>query len=494
MSLQLFNTLTRRVEPFTPLDAPNVSLYTCGPTVYNFAHIGNFRTFLFEDVLRRWLEASGYAVFHVMNLTDVDDKTINGARAAKRSLAEHVVPFITAFLDDVAYLRILPAHEYPRATEFVAPMIALVESLLAKGIAYHGDDGSVYFSIERFPAYGKLSQLDRRELKSGAGGRVSADEYAKEDARDFVLWKAARAEDEEVGAAWDAPFGRGRPGWHLECSAMALDLVGKRLGRDMLDIHAGGIDLIFPHHEDEIAQSCAHTGQPDFARVWMHGEFLTMAGTKMSKRFGNILTARDLREERVDAGTVRTLFATTHYRQSLDFTDQALDSAKEGSRRLGAFHGRMAAAGEGSGDAFDAAAERLRTDFTAAMDDDLNTPRALAALFEAAREGNRLLDGGAVPTSAFRAAWEQATEVLQVLPAVTGGVTVEAAATSSDWTETPPAGEADQLAWATHWAGRRLEAKRGRNFAEADRLRGLLAAHGWEVRDNKDGTVGLQRS
>ena len=232
MTLKLYNTMTRSVEDFVPLAPPRVSLYTCGPTVYNYAHIGNFRTFLFEDVLRRWLQTSGYDVFHVMNLTDVDDKTIRGAAAAGASLADHVVRFIEAFLEDSAYLRILPAHVYPRATEYVAPMIALVESLLAKGVAYQGDDGSVYFAIGRFPAYGKLSRLDTRELQAGAGGRTLADEYAKEDARDFVLWKAARDEDEAVGAAWDAPFGRGRPGWHLECSAMALDLIGKHLGAD----------------------------------------------------------------------------------------------------------------------------------------------------------------------------------------------------------------------------------------------------------------------
>ena len=495
MTLRLYNTMTRALGDFVPLNAPQVSLYTCGPTVYNYAHIGNFRTFLFEDVLRRWLEASGYDVFHVMNFTDVDDKTINGARAAGKSLAEHVVPFISAFYEDLAYLRALPAHEYPRATEFVTPMIALVESLLAKGVAYRGDDGSVYFSIERFPAYGRLSRLDTRELKSGAGGRVSADEYAKEDARDFVLWKAARTEDEEVGAAWDAPFGRGRPGWHLECSAMALDLLANRFGRDVLDIHAGGIDLVFPHHEDEIAQSCAHTGQADFARVWMHGEFLTMSGTKMSKRFGNILTARDLREEHVDAGTVRTLLATTHYRQTLDFTDQALDSAKEGSRRLGEFAGRLNAAADGTSADVDAAGERLAHDFAAAMDDDLNAPRALAALFEAAREGNRLLDGGATPTAGLRAAWTQATGVLQVLPSQLGAARVEvvevAAGTLS---EVPPAEAGAAKAWAMAWAGRRLAAKQSKNFAESDRIRAILAQNGWEIRDNRDGTAGLARA
>ncbi len=496
MTLRLYNTMTRSVEDFVPLKAPHVSLYTCGPTVYNYAHIGNFRTFLFEDVLRRWLEASGYDVFHVMNLTDVDDKTIRGAAAAGASLADHVVRFIDAFRDDSGYLRLLPAHVYPRATEYVAPMIALVESLLAKGVAYQGDDGSVYFAIGRFPAYGKLSRLDTRELQAGAGGRTLADEYAKEDARDFVLWKAAREDDEAVGAAWDAPFGRGRPGWHLECSAMALDLIGKHLGTDVLDIHAGGIDLVFPHHEDEIAQSCAHTGQPDFARVWMHGEFLTMAGTKMSKRFGNILTARDLREEKVDAGTVRLLLATTHYRAPLDFTDQALDAAREGSRRLGALAARVATLPEGAGSAaFEAVGATLAADFATAMDDDLNTPRALAALFEAAREGNRLLDAGEQPGPAFRAAWAKATGVLQILPTPAAGFQLPAtgASANQELSEAVPTDPAAQQEWALGWAGRRLAAKQGRNFAEADRIRGLLADAGWDVRDNRDGTAEVQR-
>jgi cysteinyl-tRNA synthetase len=493
MTLRLYNTMTRQVEPFTTLDPGRVSLYTCGPTVYNYAHIGNFRTFLFEDVLRRWLEASGYEVFHVMNLTDVDDKTIKGALATGAQLRDHVQPFIDAFHEDRRYLRLLDAHAYPRATDFIAPMIALVEDLLGKGIAYRGDDGSVYFAIGRFPAYGRLSRLDTRELKAGAGGRVSTDEYAKEDARDFVLWKAAREDDERVGAAWDAPFGRGRPGWHLECSAMALDLVGTRYGRDVLDIHAGGVDLIFPHHEDEIAQSCAHTGEPDFARVWMHGEFLTMAGTKMSKRFGNILTARDLREEHVEASAVRMLFATTHYRQKLDFTDEALASAREGTRRLGEFDARMSQATEATTGAFDPLALVLDDEFTAAMDDDLNTSQALAALFEAARAGNRALDAGDGPTAAFRSAWTRATTVLQVLPnSGRFAVAVEAAGEST-WTEQSPDDPTAQFAWANWWAAQRLAARQARDFAESDRIRSLLDRHGWEVRDNRDGTAMVQR-
>jgi cysteinyl-tRNA synthetase len=336
VGLRLHNTLTRRVEPFVPLAPPVVTMYTCGPTVWNYAHIGNFRTFLFEDLLRRWLEASGHAVFHIMNLTDVDDRIIREAGARGVSIRDFTAPYVEAFFEDCRFLRIRPAHAYPRATDYISAMIRLVEGLLAKGIAYRGEDGSIYFSIERFPAYGRLSQLDRRELRAGGSARVSADEYAKEDARDFALWKAARPEDEAVGAAWDAPFGRGRPGWHLECSAMALDLIGREHGTDVLDLHAGGVDLIFPHHEDEIAQSCAYTGREAFARYWVHGEFLNVRGVKMSKRFGNITTARDLREDGVDAGAIRLLTFQTHYRQRLDLTDEALAGAAAGGGGGGA--------------------------------------------------------------------------------------------------------------------------------------------------------------
>jgi cysteinyl-tRNA synthetase len=274
---------------------------------------------------------------------------------------------------------------------------------------------------------------------------------------------------------------------------MALDLVGKWSGRDILDIHAGGVDLIFPHHEDEIAQSCAHTGQADFARVWMHGEFLTMSGTKMSKRFGNILTARDLREEHVDAATVRTLFGMTHYRQKLDFTDEALAAAREGSRRLGEFDGRMAQSPLGDDSEFDQLAVVLKDEFDAAMDDDLNTPRALAALFEAVRAGNRLLDRGERPTAGFRSVWQRLTSVLQVLPAnAKVDVAMEAAAESS-WTERLPDDPAQQISWANWWAAQRLAARQSRDFAESDRIRALLDQHGWEVRDNRDGTATVQR-
>jgi cysteinyl-tRNA synthetase len=500
MSLRLFNTLSRQVEPLVPVRPGRISMYTCGPTVWNYAHIGNFRTFVFEDLLRRWLETSGLEVLHLMNLTDVDDRIIREAGARGIAIRDFTAPFAEAFFEDRDWLRIRPAHEYPRATDFIAPMIRVVEGLLANGTAYPGEDGSIYFAIERFPAYGRLSQLDRRSLKAGASGRVSADEYDKENAQDFVLWKAARPEDEAVRAAWDAPFGRGRPGWHLECSAMALALLERHgLGR-VLDIHAGGVDLIFPHHEDEIAQSCAYTGESHFARIWMHGEFLNVRGTKMSKRFGNITTPRDLREDGIDPGAIRLLLFQTHYRQKLDLTDEALDGARRGSRRLGEFDQRLRrASGPGPSAGLEAWAGRLADEVGAALDDDLNAPQAIGALFEAVSEGNRLLDGGATGSASVLGAWARIQGVFDVLPTLAGkGLEVSASDAGrlleAALVETTPADPAEQEGWAMGWARARLAAKGRKDYKEADRIRALLSQAGWEVRDNKDGTVEVRRA
>ena len=501
MSLQLYNTLSRRIDPFTPLVSGRVTFYTCGPTIYNYAHIGNFRTFLFEDLLRRWLEASGYEVFHIMNLTDVDDRTIAAAVSKGVQLRQHVDPFARAFEEDRDWLRIRAPHAQPRATEYIGAMIELITGLLDKGVAYRGEDGSVYFAIARFPAYGRLSQLDRRELRAGASERVSADEYAKEDARDFVLWKAAKPEDEAVGAAWDAPFGRGRPGWHIECSAMALELIRRKWNVDVLDIHAGAVDLIFPHHEDEIAQSCAYTGRDEFARFWLHGEFLDVGGTKMSKRYGNILTVRDLREQGADAGAIRHLLFNTHYRQKLDWRDEALAAAREGSARLGAFRDRLELGGGDNDDSEAiAAAERFRDGFAGALDNDLNAPEALAALHVLVREGNRLLDEGRRLGPAFRAAWNLADEVLAVAPSARARtVTAEALAVAEEDgipvrpPEVPPPDASDGESWALRWAAVRAAEKRARNFGEADRIRDLLRGAGWEIRDRRDGAIEVVR-
>jgi cysteinyl-tRNA synthetase len=472
MPLRLHNTLTRTIDAFTPLAPGRVTLYTCGPTVWNYAHIGNFRTFLFEDLLRRWLERSGYDVFHMMNLTDVDDRTIKAAAAASTRLTDHTVPFVQAFFADRDYLRIKPAHVYPRATQAIPAMIALIKRLLAKGVAYKGDDGSVYFALAKFPGYGKLSRLDQRQIKVGA--RVSSDEYAKDDPSDFALWKKADAEDEAVGAAWDAPFGRGRPGWHLECSAMSLDEIGRRFGVATLDIHCGGIDLIFPHHEDEIAQSEGATGQP-FARCWVHGEFLNVRGTKMSKRFGNFLTARDLREQGIDAAAVRLLFWQSHYRQPIDFNDEALASATEGVKRLGVFHERLSqlagADASQANAAVDTLAARLETDFAAALDDDLDAPRAVSLLFDFVRDANRELNQTPSAAAAQRA--------LSVLEGVMGVLDV-----------LPTPKTADEV--LAQWVGARLsereKARKAKDFAAADRIRQELKARGVEIEDSPAGT------
>ncbi|HMH81680.1 MAG TPA: cysteine--tRNA ligase [Gemmatimonadales bacterium] len=468
MTLALHNTLTRHVEPFRPLAPPRVTLYTCGPTVWNYAHLGNFRTFLFEDLLRRHLEYSGYDVVHIMNLTDVDDRTIKAAASAGKRLDDHTQPFITAFFEDRDYLRIKPAHVYPRATQSVPAMVRLVERLLERGVAYQGEDGSIYFAIAKFPGYGRLSRLDTRQLKVGA--RVASDEYAKDDPRDFALWKKAEPADEQAGAAWDAPFGRGRPGWHLECSAMSLEQIGTCCRAETLDIHAGGVDLIFPHHEDEIAQSEAATGQP-FARYWVHGEFLNVRGTKMSKRFGNFLTARDLREQGVDAAAVRLLFWQTHYRKALDFTDEALVAAGQGVKRLGEFYERVRRE-TGNGKREGRLAElgaNFETDFRAALDDDLNAPRACAALFELVHEGHAALDAGAGGAAAAGAALERAMGVLDVLPTHRGA---------------DPA----LARWVEERVAARERARKSKNFKEADRLRAELRERGVELEDTPTGT------
>ena len=468
MALQLYNTLSRTVEPFAPLHPPRVTLYTCGPTVWNYAHIGNFRTFLFEDVLRRWLEHSGYEVLHIMNLTDVDDRTIKAAAAAGKSLTDHTEPFTQAFFEDSAFLRILPAHVYPRATQTIPVMIRLVQGLLEKGVAYQGEDGSVYFAIDRFASYGRLSRLDTREIKVGA--RVASDEYAKENPSDFALWKKADALDEQVGAAWDAPFGRGRPGWHLECSAMSLEEIGQRFGVQTLDIHAGGVDLIFPHHENEIAQSEGLTGQT-FSRFWVHGAFLNVRGTKMSKRYGNFLTARDLKEAGLDPGAIRLLTFQTHYRKELDYNDDALAAARDNSRRLGAFRDRLEGQSVDREDdaAFAALAAQAEQQFREALDDDLNAPRAVAALNGFVSDGNRLLDGGARPGRKARAAWALMNGVLDACPSA-------------------EVVDAELARWVEDRLAARRAARQSRDFAAADRVREELRARGIQIEDTPQGT------
>ena len=357
---------------------------------------------------------------------------------------------------------------YTPATEYMAQMIDLVSNLLERGVAYEGDDGSVYYAINRFPTYGRLSQLDRREIKVGA--RVASDEYAKGDPSDFALWKKADDEDEAVGAAWDAPFGRGRPGWHLECSAMSLSEIAKCCGVQTLDIHAGGIDLIFPHHENEIAQSEGATGKP-FARHWVHGEFLNVKGTKMSKRHGNFLTARDLREQGVDAAAVRLLFFQTHYRQPVDFNDEALAGAAEGVRRLGEFRARLAreSRSQNGDEPLRKIAAQFESDVATALNDDLNAPQAVATLFDFVRVANRELDQNGGGASFASNALDSVMRVFEILP-------------------TARELDAALAAWVEERIAARAQARKSKDFKAADAIRAELVAKGVEIEDTPSGT------
>src|SRR5579884_34562 len=379
----LYNTMTRSVEPFAPADGETVRIYSCGPTVYNPAHLGNFRTFLFVDLLRRTLRLRGWKVRQVMNLTDVDDKIIKRAHEQKKKIRQVTEPVTEIFHQDREYLRIERAEVYPKATDYIPQMIMLVQRLVDQGVAYLADDKSVYFAIDHFPGYGKLSRLDKRELKTGA--RVAQDDYSKENAQDFALWKAATPNDEVTGAAWDSPWGRGRPGWHLECSAMAIDLLG-----ETLDIHCGGIDLIFPHHEDEIAQSEAATGET-FSRFWCHGAFLLIEGTKMAKRLGNVTTVKGMREAQISAAAVRHFVFNTHYRKELNLSEEALEASINAVRRVGDFADRLSDA-KGGTPALAELADGAVEEVEAALFDDLNAPNALAGLFTFIHKANAELD------------------------------------------------------------------------------------------------------
>jgi len=459
---RLYNTLTRRVEPFAPADGRTVRMYTCGPTVYNPAHLGNFRTFLFEDLMRRVFQLRGWQVRQVMNLTDVDDKIIRRAVEQRKTIAEVTAPITEIFHRDREYLRIQPAEVYPQATDFIPQMIALVERLIARGVAYRAEDGSVYFAIDKFPGYGKLSRLDTREVKSGA--RVLQDDYTKENAQDFALWKAAKPEDEQSGAAWDSPWGRGRPGWHLECSAMAMDLLG-----ETLDLHGGGIDLIFPHHEDEIAQSEAATGKP-FSRFWCHGAFLLTEGSKMAKRVGNVITVEWLRENAVPAAALRHFVFNTHYRKELNFSDEALEASIQGVRRVRDFFDRLydpATLSFGGTAELATAADEAVAAAEAALFDDLNGPEALAAMFNFIRRANAELDrhgGDRESVERAQAAFERINSVLDIVPERAGA-------------------DPELASWIEERIGARRDARARRDFGEADRIRAELTARGVAIED-----------
>jgi len=460
---RLYNTLSRRIEPFVPEDGKTVRIYTCGPTVYRPAHLGNFRTFLFEDLLRRVIALRGWKLVQVMNLTDVDDKIIKAASEQGITISEVTAPVVRTFNADRSFLRIQDAEFYPRATDHIPEMIAIVERLVERKLAYLADDGTVYYAIDKLEGYGKLSRLDTREVKAGA--RVIQDDYSKENAQDFALWKAAKPEDEATGAAWDSPWGRGRPGWHLECSAMAMKFLG-----ETLDIHCGGIDLIFPHHEDEIAQSEGATGKP-FSRFWCHGEFLLTDGSKMAKRLGNVATVQDLRDQGVPAAAFRHFVFSTHYRKQLNMSGDALEASMEGVRRIADFAGRLADARAATPE-LEKVAEEAEAEVLAALYDDLNAPIALGALFTFIRRANAELDRNGVDRRALEKAREVFARINSVLDVV------------------PEAADSDpELAqWIEEKLAARKNARARREFAQADAIRAEIEGKGIAIEDGPQGT------
>ena len=463
MALKLFNTLTRSVQEFTPppAGARTIGLYCCGPTVHDFAHIGNWRMFVFADLLRRTLEYYGGEVRHVMNITDVEDKIIKRVQEQNVTLREFTGKFEAAFFEDLKALNCLPPHLTPRATEHMPEIIALIEKLVARGLAYRAADGSVYFSIEKYRGggalYGQLQKLNLDELRTGQ--RVAADEYDKEAVADFALWKARVPTDGEV--FWPSPWGEGRPGWHIECSAMSLKALGTNF-----DFHLGGEDLKFPHHEDEIAQSEGATGQP-FVKHWLHGAHLMVEGRKMSKSLGNFFTLRDLLAKGFTGREVRFLLLRVHYRETFNFTIEGLHGAKAALARIDECVGKLRELGAGTAPAAGSAA-RLPEAFSAALADDLNISAAWAAVFDWVSETNKRLAEnacGAAEAAAALAAWEKVDAVL--------GVGVKSEATI------PAAIQALLEA--------RQSARQTKDFKRSDAIRDELKASGWVIEDTPKG-------
>jgi cysteinyl-tRNA synthetase len=458
MALRFFNTYSRELEEFQPYDPAGrrIGIYTCGPTVYSRAHIGNFRAYIFEDLLQRHLELRGYKVHRVMNITDVDDKTIRGSREADVPLSQFTAPFKQAFLEDIETLRIKRADEFPAATDqrYIDRMIEMIATLISRGLAYQAEDKSVYFRINKFPNYGKLAHFDLTQLQST--GRVKHDEYDKEHIGDFALWKAWDEEDGDV--AWESPWGRGRPGWHIECSAMATALLGEQI-----DIHCGGVDNIFPHHEAEIAQSEGVTGKK-FVRYWLHCAHLLVDGQKMSKSLGNFYTLPDLLEKGYSGREIRYALMRVHYRAPLNFTWEGMKEARESLGRSDEWLERLReVAAKGN-----AQSPIDQPDFENALDDDLNISAALGFLFETIRETNRTMDRNeldAASANAWLNWWKRINSVLDLEAEIGAAVPAEVAQLAKD----------------------RENARRENNWKRSDELRDRISALGWEVRDTKDG-------
>jgi len=475
MVLVLHNSLGRRRTRFEPLSGKKVRMYTCGPTVYNYAHIGNYRTFVFEDVLRRYLKHKGYRVVQVKNITDVEDRIIEGIKRTGKSLKELTDYYTDAFVEDLETLNIEKAEHYPRATEFIDEIVKAVESLMKKGYAYRGEDGSVYFSIKRFPRYGRLSGIKQDKVKSGT--RVAVDHYEKLGANDFALWKAWDPEDGAV--FWETSLGKGRPGWHIECSVMAMKYLGPSF-----DIHTGGKDLKFPHHENEIAQSEALTGKR-FVRFWLHSEFLNVNGEKMSKSLGNFVTLRALVKQGWSPRAIRLFLIGAHYRDELNLTDSSMAQAEATMRKIDEFQARLSRGRESAPRGKASRAVRpvnsLVRGFDRAMDDDLNTPRALAALFAFQRAVNPLIDSKKLTRGDYKLIGETLTRVEDVLGVIQLGREPTPATE-----KLPQKGEGSDV---QALVDERESARKLKDYAKADAIRERLKEMGVVVQDTPDGPV-----
>jgi cysteinyl-tRNA synthetase len=475
--IQFHNTLTDRTEPFVPLVPGEVRAYTCGPTVYDFAHIGNFRTFVFQDVLRRYLKSRGYRVIQVMNLTDVDDRIIQKSAAAGVSIRDYTEKYIQAYLDDRRALNLEPPEYIARATEHIDDMVELIQRLTAKGFTYTSE-GSTYFRISKFPDYGKLSKIDVAGMQTGA--RVDMDRYDKDNARDFALWKAPKPGEH----FWETAIGPGRPGWHIECSAMAMKYLG-----ETLDIHSGGVDLTFPHHENEIAQSEAATGNP-FALYWLHAEHLLVDQEKMSKSMGNFATLRELFAHGHKPSSVRFLLASVPYRRQLNFTPVSLQGAASSVERLRTFAARIRSGKfpEGASPELGSRTAKALEDFDRGLADDLNTAQALAAIFDLVRDANTAMDrgefrkGDAAPVLATLESFDAIFAVLRD----DDGEKLSALGLAPD---SPPLGDVEIDALVAE----RQAARKRRDFASSDRIRDQLAERGVILEDSRDGGVRWKR-
>lgn len=462
--LKLFNTESRTKEVVTPLHGKTIRMYTCGPTIYNYAHIGNFRTYVFEDILRRTIKFFGMDLIQVMNLTDVEDKTIKGALDHNLTLKEYTDKYKDAFFEDIKTLNIEPVEFYPAATDYIPLMIKMVEKMVHDKIAYQGADGSIYFSIDRFPSYGRLSHLKIDELKAAASKRVAVDEYDKENVADFVLWKSYDPE-RDGNIFWESPFGRGRPGWHIECSAMSYALLG-----ESIDIHCGGVDNMFPHHENEIAQSESYTCK-HFVRYWLHSEHLLVDGKKMSKSKGNFYTLRDLLKMGYTGEEVRYLLLQTHYRTQLNFTFQGLDSARHTLNRIKEFVFRLDTVhGEKDHHLVEPLLVEALQEFRQNLADDLNISPALAAIFDLIPKINSLIDENKLSRKEAHdvlAFLKKADIVLGVLPLEQKKVQISH--------------ELEEL------LEKRQQARANKQWAQADHFRDAILAQGYLIEDTASG-------